>query len=203
MNHLFPTLAARRTVVSNMRVRMRWSLGSLWLTLGLLWSGCAGDFNRIYTAGSFRAVPEEGVSVFVWAEDPTMRKAVQTWLRRHGLIVLDTASPIEEIEACQGCERETALSQARSLKADQVVFVYSMRNKDLEQVEVSVRSLSVHNEEDLWNGVARKNFPVDISGEQLHAGLTLLSCHALATVWRYRPAGYLKDASKDYCYYHF
>ena len=183
-----------------MRMRMRWIL---LLIVGVLSSGCAGDFNRIYTAGSFRAIPGEGTSVFVWAEDPAVRAMVQTWLRGHGLIVVDAASAPQERESCQGCERKAALSQAKSLKADQVVLVYSTRNKDPEQLAVSVQSLSVHNEENLWNGTARKDFPADASGELLHRNLELLSCHALATVWRYRPAGYLSDASKDYCYYHF
>ncbi|HJR76184.1 MAG TPA: hypothetical protein VJ805_04395 [Nitrospiraceae bacterium] len=179
---------------------MRWSL---WLILGLLSSGCAGDFNRIHTAGSFRTVPGEGTSMFVWAEDPTVRKAVQTWLRSHGLIVLDTTLPRNEGEPCPGCERKAALSEARLLKAEQVVIAYTSRNENPEQLSVSVQSLSAQNEEDLWSGTARKNLPADISGELLQTNLTLLSCHALATVWRYRPAGYLSDASKDYCYYHF
>jgi hypothetical protein len=83
------------------------------------------------------------------------------------------------------------------------VLAYFTRNKDPEQLTVSVESLSVHNEDNLWNGTARKDFPADVSGELLDTNLELLSCHALATVWRYRPAGYLSDASRDYCYYHF
>jgi hypothetical protein len=200
MNDILRNAAARRGIISNMRVRMRWSL---LLVLGLLSSGCAGDFNHIYTAGSFRAIPGEGTSVFVWAEDPAVRTMLQAWFRRHGLIILDAASARGEKKTCQGCERKAALSQARLLKADQVVLAYFTRNKDPEQLTVSVESLSVHNEDNLWNGTARKDFPADVSGELLDTNLELLSCHALATVWRYRPAGYLSDASRDYCYYHF
>jgi len=197
---MLTTVTVRRTVAPNMCARMRWSL---LLILGFLSAGCTPDLHHIYTTGSFRAIPEEATRVAVWAEDPTVRQAVQTWLRGHGLIVLDTALPRQETESCQDCERKAALSQARSLKAEQVVLAYLSRNKDPEQLAVSVQSLSVRNEEDLWNGMARKNLPMDVVGEQLHMSITLLSCHALATVWRYRPAGYLSDISKDYCYYHF
>jgi hypothetical protein len=200
VKHLLSTVAARLAAASNIPVRMSWSL---LLILGLLSAGCATDLHHIYTTGSFRAIPGETTSVFVWAEDPTVRQAVQTWLRGQGLIVLNTTSPRQEAESCLGCERKAALSQARSLKAEQVVLAYSSRNKDPEQLAVSVQGLSVHDEEDVWSGTARKDFPADITGELLQADLTLLSCHALATVWRYRPAGYLSDASKDYCYYHF
>ncbi|MDF0675207.1 MAG: hypothetical protein P0120_12845 [Nitrospira sp.] len=199
MNHLFLCLTAFRTVAPNMLVRVRWTL---LLIVGLLSSGCVGDLNHIYTAGSFRAIPGEATSVFVWAEDPTVRKAVQTWLRGHKLIILDATSPRQEAESCAGCERTAALSQARSLKAEQVVLAYSSRKKDMEQLTVSVQSLFVQDEEDAWSGMARGDVPADASGELLQANLRLLACHALATVWRYRPAGYLSDASKDYCYFH-
>lgn len=200
MNYVHTIVAARRTVIPNICARMRWNL---LLILGLLSAGCAPDFHHIYTAGSFKTIPEEGTRVAVWANDPIVHQAVQTWLRSHGLIVLDTALPRQETESCEGCERKAALSQAGLLKAEQVVLAYLSRNKDPEQLAVSVQSLSVPNEVDLWNGMARKNLPVDVVGEQLHMSITLLSCHALATVWRYRPAGYLSDTSKDYCYYHF
>lgn len=199
MNHLFIYLTDFRTVAPNRLVRVGWNL---LLIVGLLSSGCVGDINHIYTAGSFRAIPGEGTSVFVWADDPTLRQAVQTWLRGHKLIVLDATSPRQAGESCAGCERKAALSQARSLKAEQVVLAYSSQNKDMEQLTVSVQSLFVQNEDDAWSGMARGDVPADLSGELLQANLRLLACHALATVWRYRPAGYLNDASKDYCYFH-
>lgn len=183
-----------------MRVWMRWGL---LLTLGLLSPGCTADLHRIYTAASFKAIPEEGTGVLVWAEDPTVRKVVQTWLRNHGLIILEAPLPQQETESCQGCERKAALSQARSLKAEQVVFAHSTRNDNPGQLAVFIQSLSAQNEDDLWNGTARENLPADVSGEQLHSNLTLLSCHALATVWRYRSAGYLGETStsRDYCHF--
>ncbi len=199
MYQLFLYLTGLRTFASNRLVRVRWNL---LLIVGLLSSGCVGDLNHIYTAGSFRAIPGEGTSLFVWAEDPTLRKVVETWLRGHKLIVLGTASPRQEAESCAGCEQQAALSQARSLKAEQVVLAYSSQNKDTEQLTVSIQSLFVQNEQDAWSGLARMDVPAGVSGELLQAKLRLLSCHVLATVWRYRPAGYLSDASKDYCYFH-
>ncbi|NGZ59277.1 MAG: hypothetical protein CV081_02075 [Nitrospira sp. LK265] len=199
MNHLFLCLTTFRTVVANRLVLLRWNL---LLIAGFLSSSCVGDLNHIYTAGSYRTVPGEGTSVFVWAEDPTLRKVVQTWLRGHKVIVLDATSPRQEVESCAGCERMAALSQARSLKAEQVVLAYSSQNKEMEQLTVSVQSLFVQDEQDAWRGMARGDVPADVSGELLQANLRLLACHTLATVWRYRPAGYLSDASKDYCYFH-
>jgi hypothetical protein len=183
-----------------MHVRMRWSL---LLTLGLLWSGCTADLRHIYTTGSFKAIPGEGAAVLLWAENPTVQKTVRTWLENRGLTVLDTAPPRQEIESCQGCEQKAVLSQARLLKADQVVFAHFSRNEDSHQLEIFIQSLSVQNEEDLWNGTARENFPADVSGEHLQRDLVALSCHALATVWRYRAAGYLSGISiaRDYCHF--
>jgi hypothetical protein len=171
--------------------------------LGFLSGGCTPDFHHIYTAGSFRTIPEEATRVAVWAEDPTVRQAVQTWLRGPGLVALDAAFFRQGTESCQECEQQAALSQAGQLTAEQVILAYLSWNKDPEQLVVSVQSLSVPNGEDLWNGMARKNVSADLTGEQLQGSITLLSCHALATVWRYRPAGYLNDPSKDYCYYRF
>ena len=200
MKDILPTRAARRTGAPNMPAWMKWSLV---LTLGLLSSGCTTDFPHIYTAGSFRAIPEEETRVLVWADDLTVHNTVQTWLRNHGLTVVDMTLPRQEMDSCQGCERKTVLSQARLLKADQVVFAHLSRSENPDRLEVFIQSLSVTNEEDLWNGTARRNFPADVVGEQLHTSVARLSCHALATVWRYRPAGYLRKTSpsKDYCYF--
>ena len=184
-----------------MRVWMRWRL--LLLALALLSWGCTEDLRHVYTAGSFRAIPGEGTRVVVRAEDPTVRKVVQEWLRNHGLTVLDMTVPRQETESCQGCERKVVLSQARLLKAEQVVFAHSSRTENPDQLAIFIQSLSAHNEEDLWNGTARESFPADVSGEHLQRDLTVLSCHALATVWRYRAAGYLSgmSISRDYCHF--
>ncbi len=200
MKDILPTRAARRTGAPDMPAWMKWNLV---LIAGLLSSNCATDYHHIYTAGSFRAIPGEETSVLVWADDPTVHRTVQTWLRNHGLIVVDMTSPRQEMESCQGCERKTVLSQARLLKADQVVFAQLSRSENPDRLEIFIQSLSVKTEEDLWNGTARRNLPVDVVGEQLETNVARLSCHALATVWRYRPAGYLSktSTSKDYCYF--
>jgi hypothetical protein len=180
-----------------------WMRRSLLLTLALLSSGCSEGLRHIYTGGSFRTIPGEGTAVLVWVENPTVRKTVQTWLEKHGVIVLDTASPRQEMESCRDCERKEALSQARLLKAEQVVFAHLSREKNPDQLAIFIQSLSAQNEEDLWNGTARQSFPAHVSGEHLQRDLAVLSCHALATVWRYRPAGYLSGMliSRDYCHF--
>ena len=85
MSQTLTKATVRRTIAPHVGVRMRWFL---FVILGVLSAGCTPDFHHIYTAGSFRAIPEESTRVAVWAEDPTVRQAVQTWLRGHGLIVL-------------------------------------------------------------------------------------------------------------------
>ena len=179
-----------------------WMKWSLVLTLGLLSPSCTTDLHQIYTAGSFRAIPGEGTSVLVWADDPTVHNTVQTWLRNQGLTVAEMTLPRQEMESCEGCERKTVLSQARLLKAGQVVFARLSRSENPDRLEIFIQSLSVKTEEDLWNATARENLPADVVGEQLHANIARLSCHALATVWRYRPAGYVGKTSTsiDYCY---
>lgn len=192
------TLAARRMVTPEMRVWMRRSLILIIATLSI---SCAKDLHHIYTAGSFRAIPGEGKGILVWAENAAVRETVQMWLRNHGLIILEQARPLQETESCQDCDSRTVLAHAKSLKAEQVVFARFSREENPDQLAVFIQALSVQNEEDLWNSMARKTFPADIAGEQLQANLVVLTCHALATVWRYRPAGYLRNASTDYCHY--
>jgi hypothetical protein len=185
-------------ITPEMRMCMGWCLS---LMLGILSSGCTTDLNHIYTAGSFRTIPGEGKGILVWAENAAVRETVQMWLRNHGLIILDQARPLQKTESCQDCDSRTVLAHAKSLKAEQVVFARFSREENPDQLAVFIQALSVQNEEDLWNSMARKNFPADITGEQLQANLVVLTCHALATVWRYRPAGYLRNTSRDYCHY--
>ncbi|WP_447599458.1 hypothetical protein [Nitrospira sp. Nam80] len=182
-----------------MRVWSRWSLALIMATFFL---GCTTDLHRVYTDGSFRAIPGERTGVFVWAEDAVLRETVQTWLRNQGLAILDRALPGQGAESCQDCQLQAVLAHAKLLKAEQVVFARFSRNHNPDELAVSIRALSVQKEEELWKGTARESFPTDIAGEQLRTNLVLLTCHALATVWRYRPAGYLRTASMDYCYYH-
>ena len=199
MKHVLSTRTARRTVAPEMYVLRGWSLALIMATLFL---GCTKDFHHVYTDGSFRSIPGEGTAIFVWAEDGAMREIVQTWLQNHGLTVLDQASLLQGTQSCEGCDSQAVLAHAKSLHAEQVVFAQFTQNAD--QLTVSIRALSVENEADLWRGTARERFPADIAGEQFRADLVLLTCHALATVWRYRPAGYLRNApSIDYCSYHF
>ena len=182
-----------------MRVWRGWSLAVIIAALSL---SCTTDLHHVYTGGSFRAIPGEGTEIFVWAEDADVRETVQTWLRNHGITILDQALPRQGTESCQDCESQAVLAHAKSLNVEQVVFAHLSRDQNPDQLAVSIWALSVQNEEDLWKGTARESLPADIAGEQLRANLVLLTCHALATVWRYRPAGYLRTASMDYCYYH-
>jgi hypothetical protein len=172
------------------------------LTIALLSWGCE-THSQIYTAGSFKALPREGTKIVVQGNVRTGREMAERWLQDRGLIVLHRTDPVDSSVLCKTCnEEQAALAKTLFQGAEQAVTVQSSRLRDPDRIVVFVQSLSVRTQEELWNSTAWEQFPEGLSGEEAEAKIALLTCHALATVWRYRPAGYPTNTSRDLCNIH-
>lgn len=172
------------------------------LTIALLSWGCTTPV-QIYTTGSFKALPREGTHIVVQGNVPRGRDMAEHWLQDRGLIVLHRPDSADSSVSCKTCNEErTALSKTLFQGAEQLVSVQSSRVKDPDRIVVFVQSLSLQTKDELWNGTAWEQFPEGLSGEEAETKIALLTCHALATVWRYRPAGYPTNTSMDLCHIH-
>jgi hypothetical protein len=173
---------------------------SLFLTAILL-IGCTQGLHRIYTTASFTTLPPEGARVLVWADDPTVRGTLVAWFERRGLTVV-SASMADHLEArCLECRRQAALQEGHSVGVHQVIVAGSSPEDQREELRVSIESLGLQPEAHLWTATASARVSGHLSPEQRERQLVELTCHALATAWRYRPAGYPMHVSLDYCHF--
>ena len=170
------------------------------LTMAVLSWGCATHV-QIYTTGSFKALPREGTKIFVQGNARTGREMAERWLQDRGLIVLHGPDAADSSVLCKTCHDEQA-ALAKTQGAEQAVSVQSSRLRDPDRLVVFVQSLSIHTKEEVWNSTAWEQFPEGLPSEEAEAKIALLTCHALATVWRYRPAGYPTNTSRDLCNIH-
>jgi hypothetical protein len=170
------------------------------------------------TMGSYRALPKQPAQVVVWGKDSPdeVITAVEAWLQKRGLIIAprDKFYELSE-ERTRGthsgdAEEKSWLQAAYMLGADELVLVETTRvrlprqqsidgkPKDrppLHFTSVSIRSIDLKTGKGQWNASAAFP-PADIETEGIFVSL---ACHALATVWGFRPAGYYEVSSSDMC----
>jgi hypothetical protein len=173
-------------------------LAALILVLNLLLlSGCSNSIAPVVTTGSYKSLPSPGTSVLIAADDDAVRATLAQWLRDRDLSVVGTdAAP-----SCDHCTIASLLAQAKRLEADQIAIV-EMSSRQSDRRALSVRGLSAKDGAELWSGSAWSRLLSDASAEELQRERVLLSCHVLATVWRFRAGGVALNRAIDPCYFH-
>lgn len=178
----------------------------VWLAIIAMTIGCRTEVHPV-TTGSFKALPSSGERVVVEGSEPMVVNAVATWLKDRGLIV------IEEIELRQylgndklrqcgaDCFRTAMIEGARALGADELISMQSSRLQAPDRLAVSLQGFAVRTGEDLWNASGQLVIPhTALNEEQITQELATVACHTLATMWGYRPAGFITESSVDFCH---
>ncbi|MDQ6735763.1 MAG: hypothetical protein M3Z35_16885 [Nitrospirota bacterium] len=131
----------------------------------------------------------------------------ETWLQDRGLYVINRNAAQGNAVASTGipCHewRETTamLEAARTVGADYVIlFKVSMEHAP-ERLSIVIKSLATKTGEEIFQAEGTEF----LTGERMDAedkdeALNHISCHALATVWRYRPSGPSDERSDHYCH---
>jgi hypothetical protein len=166
----------------------------------LLLSGCSNSIAPVITTGSYKSLPSPGTSVLVAADDDAVRAMLAQWLRDRDLSVVGT-DETDAAPSCDHCTTASLLAQAKRLEADQIAVV-EISSRQSDKRALSVRGLSAKDGAELWSGTAWSRLPSDASAEELQRERVLLSCHVLATVWRFRAGGIALNRSIDPCYFH-
>jgi hypothetical protein len=187
----------------------------LWLAIGILLLPACGKPVYPLTNGSYQTRPEAPARLVIWGPNQPAVAAVGTWLQKRGFLIL-APEKIRHIMnerligEGQGRLEEVAILQAaKSLGADGVVFVDAARTTlpqenfahhgndsvDLYSISLSLRGLDTKTGEVMWDGSAFFP-PTDVLIDE---PLEKLACHALATVWGFRPAGHHPIPSEDVC----
>ena len=159
------------------------------------------------TSGSHETLPSSRDVILVWGEKPLTDLAVE-WLIAHhyaALIRPKTEFSQTKKHVHTFSERTLALSVAKGMKADFVLFLDREESKhgalvearcdDQFYVDVTIRGVSVPSGSVVWGGNAHYPHCVDPSRRTFQN----LTCQALAAVWGLRPSGQLEIPSSLMC----
>jgi hypothetical protein len=178
----------------------------LWLAFFAMTIGCRAEIHPI-TTGSFRALPSTGERVVVEGNELAVVNAVAAWLGERGLIVIEQNElrqylGHDTLRQCgENCFRTAMIDGARALGADELIHMQSSRLHAPDRLAVSLQGLAVQTGEDLWNASGQLVIlHTALNEEQITRELATVACHALATVWGYRPAGFTTESSVDFCH---
>ena len=178
----------------------------LWLAFFAMTIGCRAEIHPV-TTGSFRALPSTGERVVVEGNELAVVNAVAAWLGERGLIVIEQNElrqylGHDTLRQCgEDCFRTAMIDGARALGADELIHMQSSRLHAPDRLAVSLQGLAVQTGEDLWNASGQLVIlHTALNEEQITRELATVACHALATVWGYRPAGFTTESSVDFCH---
>jgi hypothetical protein len=176
------------------------------LSICLFVSACAGG-RDIYTTASYSTLPSTSSRVSVWGNNKLVLATAETWLRDRGLYVIDGTLPFGTAIASsdrlcpERCDSATALKAAKAGGADYVIFFHLSTAHTPERLLVVITGISMTTGEQIFRADGTEYLTIPRSNEEDRINaLNNILCHALATVWQYRPGGYPEDRSINYCY---
>jgi hypothetical protein len=174
--------------------------------MGLIVSACASS-EPIYTSASYSTVPELGQRVSVAGNNMMVLATAKTWLQDRGMYVIDKNALQENAVASTGapchewCDSTTTLEAGRTVGADYVIIFKASMEHAPERLSIVIKSLATKTGGEIIRAESRKFLSDDrMDAEDKNEALNHLICHALATVWRYRPGGPSEDRSDHYCH---
>jgi hypothetical protein len=133
--------------------------------------------------------------VVLLTNEEALTASVRQWLEDRNLEVIHAATT-----DCVRCGADALANNGPSF--EDAVLVEASRAPALHRMIVTVRGLSKTDARDLWSGTAWNHLPADVGGEEAERNAVTLSCHALGTIWRYRPGGITLSRSLDLCHRH-
>jgi hypothetical protein len=176
------------------------------ITMLIIMSACSSR-EPIYTSASYSTLPASGGRVSVVGNNMTVLETAETWLQDRGLHVIDRNAAQGNAAASTGtpchewCDTTATLEAARTVGADYVIiFKVSMEHAP-ERLSIIIKSLATKTGNEIFQAESSREFLSSdrMDAEDKNETLNHLTCHALATVWRYRPGG-ASDRSDHYCH---
>lgn len=180
------------------------SLFALWMCLIL--SGCDAG-RQIYISSSYKALPAPGARVSVVGNNMALLSIAQNWLRDRDLYVMELnpahshMTPTSAVPCPEQCEPTVAMQAAKAAGADYAVLFRMSMEHAPERVFLIINGFAVSSGMEIFNASGTQFLGSQrLNKEEGDATSIHILCHALATVWQYRPGGYSADKSIDYCH---
>ncbi len=176
------------------------------LSMCLILSAC-GASRQIYISSSHNTLPSPGARVSVVGNSMTVLSSAESWLRDRDLYVIDLgpAQPhttaASSVPCPEQCETTAAVEAAKTAGADYVVLFRVSTEHAPERFSIMISGFAVKSGKEIFSAGGTEFLrPEGVGENDRNAAPTNILCHALATVWHYRPGGYSGDKSLDYCH---
>jgi hypothetical protein len=169
-------------------------------------TGCAGYalMEPPTTDGFHSKLPARYTRAVVWGGRPDTIQSASTWLSKKGVLVVDQTIVLQV-----AAEQKVTLTESKNLETDILrlarlvgarLVVFSngevgtweigFPRRRVYSATVAVRAVDVNTGEIEWIGKAQSTDRFS----KLEEGITLLTCHALATAWDMRKPGPVASA---------
>lgn len=182
-------------------------MGAIVLLLICLFISACTSGRDIYTSASYNALPTTSSRISVQGNNGVVLTMAKAWLRDRGLYVIeDELSYSVAISKNDGlcarpCPMTAPAERAKPVDADYVVRFHVSAEHNPERLSIVVTSAAMRTGNEIFSAEALVSMGTDLTNEEeRNSALKSLLCHALATIWQYRPGGYANDWSFNYCY---
>jgi hypothetical protein len=179
----------------------------LTVCLIMLALGACASHKPIYTSASYSMLPASGSRVSVVVNNMAILATAETWLQDRGLYVVPQNTAQTNTKASTGapcldrCERAAALETAKAAGADYAILVNVSMAHAPERLSIVIKGFATKTSEEIFQAEGTKFLGKEwMHPEDKNEALNHIFCHALATVWRYRPGGLSDDQSDHYCH---
>lgn len=176
------------------------------LSICLILSACASP-PHIYIASSYNGLPSPGTRVSVLGNNMTVQSSAETWLRDRDLHVIERGAgqtgmtPANGMLCPEGCEPAAAIKAGKAAGVDYVVLFRVSVEHGPEKYAVMINGFAVKSGTEIFSADGTEFLGSEsLAEEDRNRALITILCHALATVWQYRPGGYSAETSMDYCH---
>ena len=129
----------------------------------------------------------------------------EAWLQDRGLYPINrnaqraNAFP-SEIPCPKRCDTGATLEAAKAAGADYLILFKVSIEHAPERLSIIIKGLATKTGEEIFRTEGTELLDSEwMHPEDKNEALNHILCHALATVWQYRPGGYLDDRSDHYC----
>ena len=176
------------------------------MTISLIITACMPS-TPIYTSAFYSALPAPNTRVFVVGNHMQVLATTEAWLQDRGLYVIDrTAKQANTVTSAdvpcrEECDTAAALEVAETTGADYLILFKVSMERAPERLSIIIKGLTTKTGEEIFHAEGTELLGREwMHPEDKNEALDHILCHALATVWRYRPGGYSDDRSDHYCH---
>jgi hypothetical protein len=133
--------------------------------------------------------------------------SAKEWLRDRNLYVIDlepaqpVMTPASSAPCSEQCQTAAVLEAAKAAGVDYVMFFRVSTDHTPQTLSVTINGFAVKSGKEIFTAAGTEFLgPEKMNEDNRSLAPTNVLCHALATVWQYRPGGYSMDKSRDYCH---